>query len=90
MKGSKIKDIAKDWADEQEVFCTWYDKSEADDYIESNFLEDEQTPLTDDEWIQILRQMETDDGVWQELNNAWQYHINRVIEKRKGNNGNNQ
>lgn len=88
MKGSRIKDIAKDWSDDTEIFMAFYDKDEADDYIESNF--DDNEALTQEEWLEVVRLMDIDDGIWHELNHSFQWSIERVIEKRKGNNGNNQ
>jgi len=88
MKGSRIKDIAKDWADDVEVFIAFYDKDEADDYIESNFEDNE--PLTQEEWLEVVRLMDIDDSIWHELNHSFQWSIEQTINKRKGNNGNNQ
>lgn len=49
-----IKETVASWKKTDEVFYAYYDKDEADDYIESNFIEDEQKPLTDEEWSEVV------------------------------------
>ena len=84
-----IKETVASWKESDEVFYAYYDKDEADDYIESN-LEEDEAKLTDEEWSEVVRRMDNDEGIWHELSQAFQHYINETIAKRKGNNGNNQ
>lgn len=81
-----IKQTVAQWKDTEEVFYAYYDKQQADEYMQHH-LEEEHI-LSDDEWSQVVRLMDNDEGIWDELNGAFKYALNLVLTKRKGNNGN--
>lgn len=80
MKVRQIKEIIADLSDDTDMFACVLDRAEADDYVEETL---EKTKLSDDEYLELLRRMETDDGVWQEIFNAWRYHMQDLMEKRE-------
>lgn len=88
MKTDYIKERVAEWKETDEVFFAYYDKAEADEFMEYNH--EEEKPLTEQEWVEIVRYMDTDEGIWEEITQAFNFAIERVLETRKGNNGNNQ
>ena len=81
MNATRSKKIVRSWKRKDEVFMAFYDKDEADDYVESNLETNKK--LTKDEWLEVVRQMEVDEGIWVELSNAFQYYIEKQIERRE-------
>jgi len=83
MNASRVKEIVKEWRRKDEIFMAFYDKDEADDYIASNLWGNKK--LTKAEWLEIVREMEVDDGIWTELTGAFRYHIEQTIKRRERN-----
>jgi hypothetical protein len=44
---------------------------------------DESKNLTDEEWQYVIKKMSNDDGIWQQLNEAFAYYIEQAIEDRE-------
>lgn len=88
MNTEYIKERVAEWKKTDEVFYAYYDKEEADEFME--YHHEEEKPLTEQEWVEIVRYMDTDEGIWDEITRAFEFAVQRVIETRKGNNGNNQ
>lgn len=83
-----IKKTVAEWKDTDEVFYAYYDRAEADEHMEYHY--ENEKPLTENEWSEVVRYMDTDEGIWEEITQAFNFAVERVIEKRKGNNGNSQ
>lgn len=85
MRVGQIRTNIEDLGDEVEIFIAWYDKDEANEHILNNVLEgcDESEYLTEDEWHVVIKKMSNDDGIWQQLNEAFAYYVEQVIENRE-------
>lgn len=86
MKVARIRNLIADMSDEEEIVCFWYEKAEADDDIENN-LSDEYCPeeLTQQEWSALVNKMENDDGIAEDLSEAFRYYTIQTLEKRVDN-----
>jgi hypothetical protein len=49
-----------------------------EDFGQSNDIQ-----ITDDEWLYVVKKMQDDEGVWQELNESFKYYVELAIENRK-------
>jgi hypothetical protein len=87
MRVGQIRTNIEDLSDEVEIFIAWYDKDEANEHVQNNVLEgqewDESKNLTDEEWQYVIKKMSNDDGIWQQLNEAFAYYIEQAIEDRE-------
>jgi hypothetical protein len=87
MRVGQIRTNIEDLSDEVEIFIAWYDKDEANEHIQNNVLEgqewDDSKNLTDEEWQYVIKKMSNDDGIWQQLNEAFAYYIEQAIEDRE-------
>jgi hypothetical protein len=87
MRVGQIRTNIEDLSDEVEIFIAWYDKDEANEHVQNNVLEgqdwDESKNLTDEEWQYVIKKMGNDDGIWQQLNEAFAYYIEQAIEDRE-------
>jgi len=85
MRVGQLRTIMEGRSDSELVFSAWYDIHEANDII-ANEIHEGAKPFTHEEWIFIYTSMIEDDGIWQEINQSFQYYINSVMEQRaKGN-----
>jgi hypothetical protein len=86
MRVGQIRTNIEDLGDEVEIFIAWYDKDEANELIQNNINEgkewDDSKNLTEDEWHVIIKKMGNDDGIWQQLNEAFFYYVEQVVENR--------
>lgn len=87
MKVGQIRTNIEELSDNVEIFIAWYDEAEANEHIQNNVREgqewDDSKNLTTDEWQSIIKKMGDDDGIWQQLNEAFVYYVEQVIEKRE-------
>jgi hypothetical protein len=44
---------------------------------------DESKNLTEDEWHFVIKKMGNDDGIWQQLNEAFAYYVEQAVENRE-------
>lgn len=87
---SSIKDAISKKDDAEKIVWVVYDKDEANEHIANNLCNEcdsthDEENLTDDEWTEVVSNMEKDDGVWNEFNSAFIYYVEQIIQKRKGN-----
>ena len=83
----ELRELIADRLDDEIIFCSFWDKSEADEYAEGTM---EVQPFTDDEWSDIVRFLNNDDGLWTEMNNTWRYYLDKKINGRNKGNDNSQ
>ena len=87
MKVGQIRTNIEELGDDVEIFIAWYDKDEANEHIQNNVLEgedyDESKNLTEDEWHFVIKKMGNDDGIWQQLNEAFAYYVEQAVENRE-------
>ena len=82
MKIGALRTLIEDKSDNELVFIAWYDKDEANEHIMNN-VDDEQNEITYEEWVEIYSSMVDDEGIWQTVNEAFVYYVEKVIENRK-------
>ena len=87
MRVGQIRTNIEELSDEVEIFIAWYDKDEANEHIQNNVLEgedyDESKNLTDEEWQFVINKMGNDDGIWQQLNEAFAYYVEQAVNNRE-------
>jgi hypothetical protein len=87
MKIGALRTLIEDKSDNELVFIAWYDRDEAQELLQNNLMEDfgasNEVVMTDEEWVYVYTKMVDDEGIWQQMNEAFQYYVNRVIEKRE-------
>jgi hypothetical protein len=82
MRKSNLLEIVHSLDDHDEIVAFIFTKDEADEHIENNESESI-SPLTQEEWSQIVTKMSNDEGDWQELDGSFRYYIERAIQNRK-------
>jgi hypothetical protein len=87
MRVGQIRTNIEELGDEVEIFIAWYDQDEANEHIQNNVLEgedyDESKNLTQEEWQFVIKKMGNDDGIWQQLNEAFAYYVEQAVENRE-------
>lgn len=87
MRVAQIRTNIEELSDEVEIFIAWYDQDEANEHIQNNVLEgqewDESKNLTEEEWHFVIKKMGNDDGIWQQLNEAFAYYVEQAVENRE-------
>jgi hypothetical protein len=87
MRVGQIRTNIEELSDEVEIFIAWYDQDEANEHIQNNMLEgedyDESKNLTQEEWQFVIKKMGNDDGIWQQLNEAFAYYVEQAVENRE-------
>lgn len=64
-----------------EIFVAFYTKEEAEEHIQENLNEGDEFPLTDDQWQDIILQIDHEDGIFQELSDSFAYHCESMFNK---------
>lgn len=80
MNKKQIKKLLKKYSKKEQIFVMIYDRSESVRLLEH--LEDHE-PLTDAEWLNVLRRLDHDEALWQEAYNAFHYYIEQILEQRE-------
>lgn len=92
MKIGALRTLIENKSDNELVFIAWYDKDEAQELLQNNLMEDfgasNDVVMTHEEWVEIYTNMVEDEGIWQQMNEAFQYYVNNVIERREKGNAN--
>lgn len=90
MKIGQVRNLIEGMADYEEMFVAIYDKDEANEHIENNLDSTDGTValLSKEEWSEIVEKMNQDEGVWEELSNAFRDYIEKTINKREKKNVN--
>lgn len=88
MKVSQLKSIIKDMYDDDLLFVALFEKDEADEHAMSNLNDEKDFKFTDKQWEDIIEQMDRDEGVWEEITNAFRHYIEMKYNEQKGNNDN--
>jgi len=83
MKVKQLKEICKEFKDEDEVFVVLYTKGEALEYLQENLNDGDEFPITESEWEEVVISMARDEGMWSEINNAWTDSLFRFYAKTK-------
>ena len=87
MRIGQIRVEIEDKPDTEEMVYVSYDINEANEHIENNLfygaLDSKSKYLTNDEWLTVVERMNDDDGVWQEFNTAFIYHVEQIVKNRE-------
>ena len=87
MKVSHLKTIIKDMSDDDLLFVALYDKDEADEDA-THFDDKKDFKFTVEQWESIVESMDRDEGVWEEIYNAFRHYIEMKYKETKGKNDN--
>ena len=88
MKVSHLKQVIEDMPDDAILFVGIIDKDEADEYAMSNLNDEKDFKFTDEQWESIVESMDRDEGVWEEIVNAFHHYVEMKYNETKGNNDN--
>ena len=87
MQTGKIRTLIENKSDTEIVICVIYDKDEANEHLANNLLWGEQDIeskyLSPVEWLHIVQKVNNDEGMWQEINNTFVYHLEKEVANRK-------
>jgi hypothetical protein len=83
----RLRELIADKPDDEKVFFVFYEKSEADEWLEETM---ETTPLTNDEWSNIVEKLGVDEGLWDEVIQSWNWYIEKALNERVKANGNSE
>lgn len=83
MKVSQAIEILKGLGEDDDVFCPLYLKEEADERGQEEH--GDEFRFQGSEWAKIVTFMETDDGLWQSLNETFFYYVEKALEKAESN-----
>jgi hypothetical protein len=83
MKIGRLKEMLVEMDENEEIYVAFYTKEEAQEHIQENFNEGDEFPLTDEQWQDIILSLDNEDGIHDELNNAWEYYLEKLFTKLK-------
>jgi hypothetical protein len=85
MRVGQIRTNIEGYSDDVEIFVAWYERSEANEHIENNLCDGykETDDLTQEEWFWVVKKMNNDDGIWQQLNEAFIYYVEQAVDNRE-------
>jgi len=86
MKGKELKELADKVDDDTDIFVLFYAADEATEYIEQNLNDDSEIiidPLTTEEWERVVRFLNNDEAIYQEVSESFNYYIETVLTERK-------
>lgn len=73
MKVSQLKDLLADRPDDEELFIVIWELSDAENIID---YDDEDAPsVTPEQWSRIVRQMDTDESIHQQVSESFSYYV---------------
>lgn len=81
MKINRLKEMLEQIDENQEIFVAFYTKEEAEEHIQENLNEGDEFPLTDEQWQEIILYMDHEDGIFEELSNAWTHYLEKMFTK---------
>lgn len=81
MKVHQMLDIIKDLGEDDDIYCAFFTKDEADtmasEDLEEGFF------FSSTAWEEIVNRMEGEEGIYQELNEAFREYVTQMLEKGK-------
>ena len=84
MRIGTLRTIIESMSDDDVVACFWYDKTDANDYIFNHMINGEEEPeITENEWLQVVAEVEGDDGIWQQTSESFNWSMNKIENQRE-------
>jgi hypothetical protein len=84
MRVQELKELIKDKPDDEHIVAFIFDKSEANDHIWNNFINGEEAPtITEEEWMQVFTNIQSDDGIWQEFSETFSWEMDKIANARE-------
>lgn len=74
--------------DDDLLFVALFEKDEADEHAMSNLNDEKDFKFTDEQWESIVESMDRDEGVWEEITNAFRHYVEMKYNETKGKNDN--
>jgi hypothetical protein len=81
MKVWQMAEVLKDLGPDDDIFCAYFVKEEADDMAEEDL--EQEFRFQSSEWAKIVMRLEHEEGIYQQLDEAFRDHVDRAIEKRE-------
>jgi len=81
MKINRLQEMLAEMDQNKEIFVAFYTKEEAEEHIQENLNEGDEFLLTDEQWQDIILSLDHEDGIFEELNNAWTYYLEKMFTK---------
>lgn len=67
--------------DEAIVFVAMFEKSEGEEHIVENFTEGKDFPITNEQWADLVDNMDKDESMWIEISDCWRTYLERLYTK---------
>lgn len=84
MRVAELKELIKDLPDDAQIFVTHMDKTDANDHIWNAFEDGENQPeITDEEWNIVVAAMQSDDGIWEQVSESFNWQMDKIENARK-------
>jgi hypothetical protein len=84
MKVSQALEFLKNYGKDEEIYCAFFTKEEADNKGEED-LDEVDFRFKDSEWAQIVLRLENDKGIYQALDESFNDYVDQALEKREMN-----
>lgn len=88
MNGKRLKEIAQECADDEELVVMFWSKEEADEHLQNHEGEEEST-FTNEQWLKIVDRMESDNYLNHVLYETWVEILDEIITMNGVRNGDN-
>lgn len=83
MKISYLKEVINLMSDDDLVFVAIFDKADSEEHIRENLNDGKDFSITNEQWEEVVEQMDRDQGIWSELTDAWRDYIEKVYKSTK-------
>jgi hypothetical protein len=84
MKVSQMLELLQNYGKDEEIYCAFFTKEEADNKGEED-LDEVDFRFKDSEWAQIVLRLENDKGIYQALDESFNDYVDQALEKREMN-----
>jgi hypothetical protein len=84
MKVYQMLELLQNYGKDEEIYCAFFTKEEADNKGEED-LDEVDFRFKDSEWAQIVLRLENDKGIYQALDESFNDYVDQALEKREMN-----
>ena len=82
MKVSQALEFLKNYGEDEDIYCFFFAKEEADNKGEED-LDEVDFRFKDSEWAKIVARLENDKGIYQTLDETFCEVVDQALEKRE-------
>jgi len=83
MKVSYLKEMIKHLPDDGHIFVAMFEKEEAEEHLVENLNEGKDFPISNEQWQEIVENMDRDECMWEEITNCWSHYIEKLYNQTK-------